>query len=387
MRRWPSPMATCSSVRIRLCGASRRTRRQRRDKAGKPAMAPSLSATETRTQLLARSFPNGVPTLWCPLITHYDADGVIDRNRMAAHLDHISPFVKGILVPGSTGDGWEMNESEIRQVVDCALEQAARLNLHVLIGVLKTEAAEVLRTLQEMVAWLKSRTEENTEKSLAESRVCGFTVCPPRGNELTQERIGQDVTSVLETGLPISLYQLPQITQNEMASELVSRLAARFGNFFLFKDTSGADRVAFSGEDLGGVFVVRGAEGNYARWLKTARGPYDGFLLSTANCLAHELHSMIEDLKARHFEAASKRATQLTALVDDVFRIVNGLPHGNAFANANKAMDHFFAFGPKASDVTAPRLHAGSRLPGEVIRATGDALARHGLMPTKGYFE
>jgi dihydrodipicolinate synthase/N-acetylneuraminate lyase len=351
-------------------------------------MAPSLSATETRTQLLARSFSSGVPTLWCPLITHYDADGAIDRKRMAAHLDHISPFVKGILVPGSTGDGWEMNESGIRQVVDCALDQAARLNLHVLIGVLKTDTAQVLRTMQQMVDWLKSRTgESEPHRALEKSHTCGLTVCPPRGKELLQEKIEQDLAAVLQTGLPISLYQLPQITQNEMAPELVSHLAARFGNFFLFKDTSGADRVAFSGEDLGGVFVVRGAEGNYARWLKAARGPYDGFLLSTANCLAHELHSMIEDLKARHFDAASKRATRLTALVDDVFRIVTGLPHGNAFANANKAMDHFFAFGPKAPEVTPPRLHAGNRLPVEVIRATGDALARHGLMPKKGYFE
>jgi dihydrodipicolinate synthase/N-acetylneuraminate lyase len=346
------------------------------------------SVTEQRQQLLARFFPNGVPTLWCPLITHYDVEGAIDRKRLAAHLDHISPFVKGILVPGSTGDGWEMNESEIRQVVDCALTEAARLNLRVLIGVLKTDGADVLRTVREMAEWLKLRTgESDVHGALEKSHTCGFTVCPPRGKELTQERIGQDLKSVLETSLPISLYQLPQITQNEMSPELVARLAAHFGNFFLFKDTSGADRVAFSGENLGGVFVVRGAEGNYARWLKAARGPYDGFLLSTANCLAHELHSMIEDLKARHFDAASKRATRLTALVDDVFRIVNGLPHGNAFANANKAMDHFFAFGPKASEVTPPRLHSGSRLPVEVIRATGDALARHGLMQKKGYVE
>src|SRR5262245_11629610 len=223
MRRWQFPMASFSSALTRTCGASGKRRRQRRDKAGKSAMAPSLLATETRTQLLARLFPNGVPTLWCPLITHYDADGVIDRNRMAAHLDHISPFVKGILVPGSTGDGWEMNESEIRQVVECALEQAARLNLHVLIGVLKTDAADVLRTVREMAEWLKSRTgESDVYGALEKSHTCGFTVCPPRGKQLTQERIGQDLTSVLETGLPTSLYQLPQITQNEMAPELVS---------------------------------------------------------------------------------------------------------------------------------------------------------------------
>ena len=351
-------------------------------------MAHSVSTTETRQQLLARLFPNGAPALWCPLITHYDSDGAIDHKRMAAHLGHISPFVKGILVPGSTGDGWEMSESQIRQVVECAIEQAARLNLHVLIGVLKTDAAEVLRTTEEMVDWLKSRShEKEVQGALEKSHACGFTVCPPRGKNLLQEKIEQDLAAVLQTGLPMSLYQLPQITQNEMVPRLVARLAARFGNFFLLKDTSGADRVAFSGEDLGGVFLVRGAEGNYARWLKMARGPYDGFLLSTANCLAHELHQMIDELKARRFDAASERSARLTMLVDDVFRIVTGLPHGNAFANANKAMDHFFAFGPRASAVTAPCLHSGSRLPVEVIRATDEALTRHGLMPTKGYLE
>src|SRR5262245_49203624 len=243
MRRWQVPMASFSSALTRTCGASGKRRRQRRDKAGKSAMAPSLLATETRTQLLARLFPNGVPTLWCPLITHYDADGVIDRNRMAAHLDHISPFVKGILVPGSTGDGWEMNEGEVQQVVECALEQAARLNLHVLIGVLKTDAVEVLRTTQHVVGWLKSRTgESEPHRALEKSHTCGFTVCPPRGKELLQEKIEQDLIVILASGLPVSLYQLPQVTQNEMAPKLVARLAARFGNFFLFKDTSGADR-------------------------------------------------------------------------------------------------------------------------------------------------
>ena len=46
----------------------------------------------------------------------------------------------------------------------------------------------------------------------------------------------------------------------------VAALAGEFPNFILFKDTSGADRVAQSGLDLGGVFMVRGAEvGGYSR--------------------------------------------------------------------------------------------------------------------------
>ena len=78
---------------------------------------------------------------------------------------------------------------------------------------------------------------------------------------------------------------------------------------------------------------------------------------------------------------------RLTACINEVFGIVTGLPDGNPFANANKAMDHFFAWGPKAPSAPPPRLHAGSFLPGDVIRGAGEALVRHGLMPDKGYLE
>lgn len=68
-------------------------------------------------------------------------------------------------------------------------------------------------------------------------------------------------------------------------------LAGRHPNFILSQDTSGADRVALSGLELEGVFLVRGAEGGYDRWTKPA-GPYDGCLLSTANTFAAELHEV-----------------------------------------------------------------------------------------------
>ena len=61
-----------------------------------------------RAELVARLFPEGVPTLWCPPLTHYLPDGGLDRARVKAHLEFMSPWVKGLLVPGTTGDGWEL---------------------------------------------------------------------------------------------------------------------------------------------------------------------------------------------------------------------------------------------------------------------------------------
>lgn len=336
----------------------------------------------TRADWHARLFPRGIPPLWCPLLTHYRDDGSLDRERITAHLRHLAPHVKGFLIPGSTGDGWEMSDAEIRELLVLAQEQTAKLELHLLIGVLKTEARDACSMLRDYGRTLPAAITEHGTRSTP----C-FTVCPPKGKDLPQETIRTALADILSLGFPTALYQLPQITQNEMSPETLADLAARFPNLILFKDTSGVDRVANSGQDFGGVFLVRGAEGGYASWLKSGGGPYDGFLLSTANCFGRELHQVIELLNAGHRDEALRLSDRLSAVVKEVFALVAVLPDGNAFANANKVMDHFFAHGPKAASMTPPRLHAGSRLPVEVIRQTGAALERHGFVTERGYLE
>jgi hypothetical protein len=95
---------------------------------------------------------------------------------------------------------------------------------------------------------------------------------------------------------------------------------------------------------------------------------------------------MIGDLEKGRIDAANTMSERLTQTVSAVFELVSPFPHGNAFANANKAMDHFFAYGPKAVSVPPPRLHAGASLPVEMIVETGKILDRYNLMPSKGYF-
>jgi len=349
-------------------------------------MAHESSIAAERAQLLERLFPGGVPRLWCPSLTHYDPNGAIDGARIAAHLRFLSPHVKGFLIPGSTGDGWELSDDEFRQLLDIALDQAQKLQFHLLIGILKADAGAALNLLRDTMERIQARTKERDAISaLIKARVCGFAVCPPRGKESPQAEIGRALSTMLAAGLPMALYQLPQVTQNEISAELASDLATQFANFIMLKDSSGADRVALSGRSLTGVFTVRGAEGDYARWLKTGGGPYDGFLLSTANCFARELSQIIIDLEAKRFEAARQVSDRLTAALGEVFGLVERLPDGNAFANANKAIDHFFAFGAGAAATSPPRLHAGSRLPFEVIRRTGEILSRHRLTPATGY--
>jgi dihydrodipicolinate synthase/N-acetylneuraminate lyase len=307
---------------------------------------------------------------------------------MSRHFEHLAPHIRGFLVPGSTGDAWELTESEEQRVLEIVLEKATRFRAHVLVGILRADVWVATARLRALVKDLMQATRaQSSHDALAKARICGFTICPQKGLGLTQVQIGEKLAAFLAEGLPTALYQLPQVTQSEISPELAADLARQFSNFVLFKDSSGMDRVAVSGKELEGVFMVRGAEGEYARWFKRGGGIYPGFLLSTANCFARELSQMLNDLSAGRVEAANGMSTRLTAAIGEVFRLVASMHEGNAFTNANKAMDHFFAWGPRAAAVTPPRLHAGVRLPAEMVQVTGEILKRNGFMPPKGYLE
>jgi dihydrodipicolinate synthase/N-acetylneuraminate lyase len=345
------------------------------------------SVKEKRSKLTARLFPAGIPKLLCPPLTHYSDEGGIDFVRTEAHLMHLSRWVKVYLVPGSTGDGWEMNEKEIRQVLGFDLDLAEKLDIQILIGVLRTDAEAARQSIADTLWWLKERAGiESDDEVMEKAKVCGFTVCPPKGKNLSQAKIYSALASILKLGLPIALYQLPQVTENEMSPETVATLAAEFDNFYLLKDTSGADRVAMSGFDLGGVYLVRGAEGNYSKWLRSVGGSYDGFLLGSANCFAKELDPIIKNVDAGNQNSAEELSASITGVVEEVFSCAARLGAGNLFSYAYKAIDHFFAYGPEAAEIVPPRIHSGERLEAEIIKTAGEALTRFKLMPSEGYF-
>lgn len=344
--------------------------------------APDLAAA--RSALMDRLLPDGMPTLWCPLLTHYDDAGRIDFERIRRHLDFLAPSVRGFLVPGSTGDGWQLSDGQTQELLAGVVEMAVERRLALLIGVLKPTGAAMHEALARTLRWLQQRAGTNDPlTALHSASVAGFTYCAPHGAALTQRDIADALDGLLATGLPASLYQLPQVTGNRIAPDTVRTLAARHANLLMLKDTSGEDQVADSG--LEGLFLVRGAEGGYSRHLKRGGGRYDGFLLSTANGFGPQLAELIEHLRGGRQAQAEALSARLEAAVNEVFAAAAPLPYGNAFTNANKSVDHFRAHGPGARSVTPPRLHSGERLPAELIATTGAALERHALMPARGY--
>ncbi len=341
-----------------------------------------------RADLVQRMIGSPIPRLWCPPITHYTAEGNVDVERMAAHWRTMTRYVGGFLVPGSTGDGWDMQDDEIAHMLAIATDLAAQLDTRVLVGVLRTDVEAMLDVIKATATAVQAMAgESDVLTAMERCHVAGFTVCPPKGAALTQQEIQTGLEAVLDLGLPTAIYQLPQVTENEVSLAVFEDLAARYPNFLLFKDTSGEDHVPQEDRGTSGVFLVRGAEGSDARWLEEAGGCYQGLLLSTANCFAAEFARMIALLEAGDIAGADALSQRITTVVTAAFDAVAEVGHGNAFANANKAIDHFRAYGSRALSVAPPNLHAGVRLPVSVLRTVGEALEAGRFVPAKGYLD
>lgn len=307
---------------------------------------------EQRRELIANLFPSGIPKLWCPILSYFEAKYRFDPARIEIHLQNLSPHVKGILVPGSTGEGWEMRDADVLDLLKIVLPVAESLGMRVLIGVLKTRTDDVFEALDVL------------DKYLDHPAAVGITICPLKGKDVCQEELEAEVSAALRRSIPTAVYQLPQVTQNELAPETVARLAAAFPNFIMFKDTSGKDRVAKSGCDLQGVWMMRGSESNgYSKWLRAAGGSYDGYLLSTANVFAPELAEIILLVESGQKKAARELSKRIVGIVSGAFKLVANFKHGNPFTNANKLMDNLRTYGHLFSDQPMPLLYSGKRLP------------------------
>jgi len=347
-------------------------------------------ARQARMQKL---FPSGrPPLLWCPVLAHYNNDGSLDKSRMLAHQKWmVSSGVTGFLVPGSTGDAWDMSESETLSFLDACRNIAKEIRTskpgvdgapYLLGGALQATEQDTLKMMDLM-------------KKKAGDDLVGFCVCPPRGVTDVAQMEGS-LSTFLGKGLPIAVYQLPQVTQVTMPVDMLRRLADKHDTFLFFKDSSGEDAMALSNVGLDGVFMVRGAEGKYAEWLSNPiPSGYHGFLLSTANVYPGFLTSLVGNVAAGAnggdlLAAAdvSARISRCTAVAFDLVTgdLAAGLG-GNAFTNSAKVVDHWMAWGPRAVTQSRPLplLKSGKSLPPAVIEKVGEALTQEQLMPTCGY--
>jgi dihydrodipicolinate synthase/N-acetylneuraminate lyase len=339
-----------------------------------------------RAAMVARFFPDGIPKLWCPAIVHYNADGTMDVRRMEQHLRKMSVAVKAFLVFGSTGDGWELDDQEKKAVISRYLQWTKQYHVRILLGVLHPEKG---KSLQEMLAWIdwckESTRCRDAVTALETCGICGFTVCPPAGKDVPQYEIQRELMKILDVNVPVALYQLPQITNNEIAPDTLLTLARQYPNFYLFKDTSGRDLVRLSKLDYQNVFFVRGAEGEYERWYGKGKQSYDGFLLSSANCFSDLLLEMLQRIAQGDDHQAREISAGIQRVMDAMFGKAADLEGGNVFTNANKCIDHCMAYGPRWREYPMPMRHCGQKIPEDYVGYANRTLADENLLPTTGY--
>ncbi len=313
---------------------------------------------------------------WTPLLSHYSGSG-FDPDRTRRHIASVVPHVRQYLIGGTTGDGWAMPDPVLRFWLGLVCrEDVFGPSQQVLVGAFGATAAAVIERA--------ALVEEHFLHHRPAAHFAGLTLCAPVDSAATQAEIKAHFRAILAaTAAPVAIYQLPQITGCTIAPETLAELVAEEPRIVLFKDTSGTDAVARSELDFGKVRMLRGAEGDYAAQLKPA-GPYDGWLLSTGNGFAPQLRAIAEAVAAGATAEAQRESERLTRLVEAVFALAAPLG-GNAFADANRAVDHLNAFGRSWRWAPSPIRADGSALPGALVAGAAGLLERAGLLREVGY--
>jgi 4-hydroxy-tetrahydrodipicolinate synthase len=314
--------------------------------------------------------------LWVPLLTHYRRTAAAveaDPDRIGAHLAFIRPSVRQFLIAGSTGDGWEMSFETLLDLVRLTrrdLFQDTRL----LYGALRPITDAV-------IAWAR-RFEAHLDQEGGAGEYMGLAVCPPVDPQADQAAILAHFERVLdETRSPIAIYQLPQVTGCSIEPDTM-RVLARQPRVLMFKDTSGTDAVAAAG--ITGATLVRGAEGDYLGSLAPA-GAYDGWLLSSGNAFGTILRRILERHERGEHAQALRLSKVLSVIVEMLFEEAASVPFGNAFSNANRAVDHLWAYGREWPLRPPPLTASGHELSDDLLAAAADLVGHFPALPERGY--
>ncbi|MER0236899.1 dihydrodipicolinate synthase family protein [Fulvimarina sp. MAC8] len=297
--------------------------------------------------------------LWVPILTHYTPGGEVDASRMLQHWHSLSPNVRQVMLAGSTGDGWELDDERFDALIDLGDSPDLPEGAALLFGILRPSTEEVLARLQHLESRLDAHPRLKT-------RVRGVAICPPVDPNANQDAIRKHFEDVIAAStLPVAVYQLPQVTQCAIAPDTLAALAEN-PRVIMFKDSSGEDVVANDRDGYDGVVMVRGAEGGYLEALKP-KGPYHGWLLSTGNALAGPLRRVLQLNGTGDGAGAAKLSGAISKAVESVFAAAANEGGANAFSNANRAMDHLRAYGRSWRDAPAALKVDGSALSAELV--------------------
>ncbi|WP_235853685.1 dihydrodipicolinate synthase family protein [Halosimplex salinum] len=159
----------------------------------------------------------------CPLVTPFD-DGAVDHDALATVVVHLAERgVDGFVPCGTTGEFASLTQDERRAVVETTVD-AAPADAPVVAGA----AGTAVETVRDRIADV---ADAGADAALT---VSPYYVAPsdPSSNQAFFERV------VADSPIPIYLYNIPSVVDEEIAPETVEALADRDAVVGL-KDTSG----------------------------------------------------------------------------------------------------------------------------------------------------
>ena len=346
-----------------------------------------------RADILRTVIPGAALPLWVPLLTPWTAgSGDVDVDRFHLRRRVLAAHTTLWMVGGTTGDGWELDDRQFEQLVRAALDAPEGVPrghlLFALLGPTTAAVIERLNMLREMLGVSPEWSFERTLEHLRPRGVVGICLAPPVGEDIDQLSIAHHFEEVgRRARMPIALYEIPQVTGCRIAPETFNALVGSHEEIVLFKDSSGEDRLAAESSMLDSPVLVRGFESDYATALRAGGGDYDGLLLGSANNFGQELVAIVRATLSGMLSAAGVHASALQRRNKALFQAVAPAGVGNAFANANRAVDHVLAYGNRVAEVDPPALFDGSTLDRAIVESVVTVLDREGLRPTTGYLD
>ena len=308
---------------------------------------------------------NDFPTLWFPPLTYYKEEGKIDFEKMEQELAKIYPYSQGVLIPGSTGDAWVLDDVRQEEIVRFFLKGFSFGRFAVMLGALKPTVEETLASIARWCEVLRDMAGmEDNKAAMEKLGVKAFVFCVPNGMTDPAEQ-KEAMSRILSNDLPMAFYQLPGVTGVTVEPALISELADEFDNLIVAKDSGGKDEMAKSGLLNGKLTLLRGAEGDPAELVLGDNACYDGLLLSTVNCFAAEYDAFLKE---------EKTYAGFGDVITDVFAEAAKAPVSNAFSDAVRAICHAKEYGEEAAEKDC-YCYEGSQLPVRLIRLAQESLA------------
>jgi dihydrodipicolinate synthase/N-acetylneuraminate lyase len=296
------------------------------------------------------------PLLWFPPLTYYRAGGMMDIDKMTEKLAKIYPYCRGVLIPGSTGDGWVLSQEKQEALVRFFLNGFPFGRFSVMIGALKPTAGETIAAINRWCEILCEVSGLSTPMEAMQALdVKAFVFCVPAG---IQDRATQlrEMGRILALGLPMAFYQLPVVTGVTVDAAVIAELAGKYDNLIIAKDSGGKDEMAKSGLLAKRLMLFRGAEGDPRDMLRGESPLYDGLLLATVNCFARELSELVES--GGTYDGYGEVICKMFSAVDH--------PVSNTFSDAVRAICHAQEYRERAADIPC-YCYNGDTLPADLI--------------------